>query len=97
VSDTPIVTVSFGETRVFRLTLEKTAVIDGKKKRVVEKELNFAAPAGTVFVMPYRTNLVWKHGVPKSARYTGRRISVTFRGFEPAGQVEKSRKRVRAD
>ena len=36
---------------------------------------------GTVFILPYATNLVWKHGVPKSARYTGRRISVTLRAF----------------
>jgi alkylated DNA repair dioxygenase AlkB len=69
----PIVTVSFGETRIFRLTHGK-----GAKMR----RLEFPAPDGTVFVMPYDTNLAWKHSVPKSARYTGRRISVTFRAFE---------------
>lgn len=74
----PIVTVSFGETRVFRLTLEEKR----EKKWVVIETKDFPAAHGTVFVMPYATNEVWKHAVPKSARYTGRRISVTFRAFE---------------
>src|SRR5262249_29056400 len=81
VEGAPIVTVSFGEERIFRLTLEKTVFVEGKRKRVIDRELDFPAPPGTVFVMPYDTNLAWKHGVPKSARYTGRRISVTFRAF----------------
>ena len=68
----PIVTVSFGETRTFRLTRGT-----GPPKRT----LDFPAPAGTVFVLPYATNEVWKHGVTKSVRYSGRRISVTLRGF----------------
>lgn len=71
----PIVTVSFGETRVFRLSRGKGA------EQIVK---DFPAPHGTVFVMPFATNERWKHGVPKSARYTGRRISVTFRAFEGA-------------
>lgn len=58
VEGTPIVTVSFGEERVF------------------------PAPDGPVFVMPYDTDLAWKHEVPKSARCRGRRISVTLRAFE---------------
>ena len=79
VEGSPIVTVSFGETRTFRLTRGK-----GEDARA----LDVAATDGTVFVMPYDTNRVWKHAVPKSARYKGRRISVTFRAFEsvvPAG------------
>lgn len=69
----PIVTVSFGETRVFRLS----RVLDNQKRIV-----DFPASNGSIFVMPYATNLVWKHGVPKSTRYVGRRISVTVRAFE---------------
>lgn len=69
----PIVTISFGETRVFRLTKGTGDA------RVVR---NFPAPNGTIFVMPFSTNLAWKHGVPKSTRYIGRRISVTIRAFE---------------
>ena len=78
----PIVTVSFGETRIFRLT---------KGKGEGARTLDFPAPDGTVFVMPYDTNRAWKHGVPKSACFTGRRISVTFRAFEalPAARVRR--------
>ena len=71
VAEAPIVTVSLGEQRVFRLTQPKT-----KERR------DFPAPDGTVFVMPYDTNLAWKHEVPKSAKWRGRRISVTLRAFE---------------
>ncbi len=71
----PIVTVSFGETRVFRLSRGSGAV-----RRVRD----FPAPAGTVFILPQDTNEVWKHAVPKSGRHRGRRISVTLRAFEAA-------------
>jgi alkylated DNA repair dioxygenase AlkB len=67
----PIVTVSLGEERVFRLTQPKT-----------KEHREFPACDGTVFVMPYDTNLVWKHEVPKSAKRRGRRISITLRAFE---------------
>ena len=67
----PIATVSFGETRVFRLRPWKD-----KTKR------DFAAMDGSIFVMPYATNLAWTHEVPKSAKYKSRRISVTLRAFD---------------
>ncbi|HEX4612838.1 MAG TPA: alpha-ketoglutarate-dependent dioxygenase AlkB [Urbifossiella sp.] len=72
IAGTPIATLSFGETRVFRLT---RATDGGKETR------DFPAENGAVFVLPFATNRVWKHAVPKSARYTGRRISVTVRAF----------------
>lgn len=65
----PVVTVSFGEARKFRLQM-------GTKKH------DFLATAGTVFVLPFDTNEAWKHSVPKSVKYRGRRISVTMRAFE---------------
>jgi alkylated DNA repair dioxygenase AlkB len=68
----PIVTISFGEKRTFRLSSDDEA---GKVTR------NFPATDGTVFVIPYATNEVWKHSVPKSTKYKGRRISVTIRAF----------------
>ena len=71
VPDAPIVTVSFGEARKFRLQ-------KGTKK------YDFLATPGAVCVLPYATNKVWKHSVPKSARYRGRRVSVTMRAFEAA-------------
>lgn len=76
VPDAPIVTVSFGETRVFRLTRGSGAA---------RQVRDFPAPNGTVFVLPPATNAAWKHAVPKSARYRGRRISVTFRAFVDGG------------
>ncbi len=72
-----IATLSLGEERPFRLTREEGR---GKQKRVAETR-DFLARHGSVFVMPYDTNLAWKHGVPHSARYRGRRISVTLRAF----------------
>jgi alkylated DNA repair dioxygenase AlkB len=69
----PILTLSFGETRMFRLT-KKTAGGGGQKR-------DFRAFNGAAFVLPRDTNEVWKHAVPKSSRYQGRRISVTVRAF----------------
>lgn len=67
----PIVTISLGEQRDFRLRPWK-----GKGFR------DFPATHGTVFIMPYETNLAWTHEVPHAAKYTGRRISITARAFE---------------
>ena len=77
----PIVTISFGETRVFRLT---RGAGQAKETR------DFEAADGSVFVLPYETNLAWKHAVPKSARYRGRRISVTLRGFTSATEATEA-------
>lgn len=67
----PIVTISLGAERVFRLRpwRKEGAIID------------FPAVNGALFVMPYETNLAWTHEVPHSARCAGRRISVTLRAF----------------
>lgn len=67
----PIVTISFGEQRTFRLR-------PWKKKGTRD----FAARCGSVFVMPFETNLAWTHEVPRSAKCQSRRISVTLRAFE---------------
>jgi alkylated DNA repair dioxygenase AlkB len=72
VEGAPIVTISLGEERVFRLIHEKR----GAKR-------DFSARDGTVFIMPYATNSAWKHSVPKLVRFKGRRISVTLRAFSP--------------
>lgn len=74
VPGSPIVTVSFGASRIFRLTHGKTP------DRQVR---NFDATAGTVFVMPWDTNKAWKHEVPHRKSDSGRRVSVTFRAFSP--------------
>lgn len=67
---TPIVTISVGNSRTFRLRLPKEAGF-----------LDFEATHGAVFVMPWETNLAIKHEVPHSARAKGRRISITARAF----------------
>ncbi len=72
VAGVPIVTVSFGEERVFRLRPYR-----GRGYTDVE------ARDGDVFLMPYRTNLAWTHELPRFRRNRGRRISVTVRAFGP--------------
>jgi alkylated DNA repair dioxygenase AlkB len=70
VARTPIVTISLGETRTFRLRPWRA-----------KGYLDFEARHGTVFVMPYETNLAWTHEVPKQTKCQGRRISITMRAF----------------
>ena len=67
----PIVTLSLGQSRVFRLRPWQ-----GKGYQ------DFPVDHATVFVMPYGTNLAWTHEVPKSRKLRGRRIAITFRAFE---------------
>lgn len=67
----PIVTVSFGEARVFRL----------REWKGVETA-DCVAENGSVFVVSYEMNKQWTHEVPKLKRYQGRRVSVTLRAFE---------------
>ncbi len=69
----PIVTMSFGEERVFRLR-PWPAKLKGKP-------IDFPARNGTVFIMPGETNRCYTHEVPASRRLTGRRISITLRAF----------------
>ena len=66
----PIVTISFGEERIFRLRPWK-----GQGYR------DFLTSPGSVFVMPYETNLRWTHEVPARAKDRSRRISITLRAF----------------
>ncbi len=70
VDGAPIVTISLGESRTFRLTHPR-----------LKAHKDFFADNGSVFIMPYDTNLAWKHSVPKSTKCRGRRISITLRAF----------------
>jgi alkylated DNA repair dioxygenase AlkB len=65
-----IVNVSLGEERIFRLRSWR-----GKAR------IDLPAPHGSVFVIPYATNLVVTHEVPRFAAHRGRRIAVTMRAF----------------
>jgi alkylated DNA repair dioxygenase AlkB len=71
VAGAPIITISFGETRTFRLRRWK-----GRDIHDVEVADN------SVLVLPYATNIVFTHEVPASKQRTGRRISVTLRAFD---------------
>lgn len=70
IKGSPIVTISFGEARPFRMRPYR-----GKGYR------DFDAVDAGVFVMPYETNLAWTHEVPGRKKHRGRRISVTVRAF----------------
>lgn len=69
----PIVTISLGATRLFRLRPWRGA-------GTVDLEVDH----GAVIVIPYATNLLWTHEVPHRAADHGRRISITLRGFAVA-------------
>lgn len=70
----PIVIVSFGEERKLRLR--------PKPGLGLANPDDFPAPPGSLHVIPWETNRAWKHAVPKSRKYLGRRVSATFRAFE---------------
>jgi alkylated DNA repair dioxygenase AlkB len=72
VSGAPIVTISLGAERVFRIRRWKGDVATH----------DIQTGNGTVIVVPYDVNLAWTHEVPHSARAVGRRISITARAFE---------------
>lgn len=66
----PIVTISMGEVRPFRLR-------PWRQRGFVD----FTAAHGSAFILPYATNLAWTHEIPKSKQAVGRRISLTLRAF----------------
>jgi len=68
--NSPIVTISLGQERVFRMR--------PFKKRGF-KDITFRN--GEVIVMPADTNQNWTHEVPKFKKYDGKRISITLRDF----------------
>jgi alkylated DNA repair dioxygenase AlkB len=74
VAGTPIVTLSLGEERIFRLRPWPSS----RGSQVVD----FKTRNGSVFVMPWETNLAWTHEVPASKKQMGRRISITLRVFD---------------
>lgn len=79
VTGTPIVTISLGESRTFRLRIPRERGFT-----------DFEATHGIVFVMPWETNLNVKHEVPHTARTKGRRISITARAFVEERQMSRA-------
>ncbi|PHN02413.1 alpha-ketoglutarate-dependent dioxygenase AlkB [Flavilitoribacter nigricans] len=70
VPGTPIVTISHGETRIFRFRPFRG-----------EGFLDFPVVNGDVLIIPWDTNKHFTHEVPHFTKYTGRRISVTLRAY----------------
>lgn len=66
----PIVTISLGEERVFRMRPWRGT---GSRDLLVSH--------GSVIVIPYETNTACTHEVPHRAQDQGRRISITIRAF----------------
>ena len=65
----PIALVSLGAVR--RMTI--------RAKEAPRRALNVDLEAGSLFVMDYRTQLHYTHGVPKTNDAVGERISLAFR------------------
>jgi alkylated DNA repair dioxygenase AlkB len=76
VAGAPIITISFGETRTFRLRRWK-----GRDSHDIEMADN------SVLVLPYATNIAFTHEVPASKQRMGRRISVTLRAFDARNRL----------
>jgi len=72
VAGAPILTISLGAERVFRIRPWKA---EGATHDIPTGN-------GTLIVMPYVVNLAWTHEVPHNAKAAGRRISITARAFE---------------
>jgi alkylated DNA repair dioxygenase AlkB len=70
VEGSPILTLSFGQARVFRM-----------RRWRGEGRVDVEVGHGSVVLIPWHTNLRWTHEVVHRARDTGRRISVTARAF----------------
>ncbi len=69
--NSPIVTISLGQERVFRMrpVRERTSCKD------------LLVRHGEVVIVPWETNRHWTHEVPKFKKYQGKRISVTLRAY----------------
>lgn len=80
----PIVTISLGAERVFRMKPWTPPRLRRNTPRSSARD--FAATHGMVFVMPFDTNGAWTHEVPHLSGDRGRRISVTLRAFSDGGQ-----------
>ncbi len=68
--DSPIVTISLGQERIFRMR---------RYKQKDFKDITFRN--GEVIVVPWNTNLEWTHEIPNLKKYDGKRISITLRAY----------------
>lgn len=68
--DSPVVTISLGQERIFRMRPYKKK---GFKDITIRN--------GEVIVVPWDTNTKWTHEVPNFKRFDGKRISITARAY----------------
>jgi alkylated DNA repair dioxygenase AlkB len=68
--DSPVVTISLGQERIFRMRPYKKK---GYKDITIRN--------GEVIVVPWDTNTKWTHEVPNFKRFDGKRISITARAY----------------
>lgn len=91
VPDSPIVTISFGEGRPFRLYPDKQRFRCPLPFEHGKNFRDFPAENGVVFVMPWNVNWEWKHGIPHHCHHRERRISVTLRAHTDSLDDSESR------
>ena len=72
----PILTLSFGATRIFRMR-----PLRGPRDSAPAARYDFPVAHGDVLLIPWETNLRCTHEVPHHRSMGGRLISVTLRGF----------------
>ncbi|WP_420573423.1 alpha-ketoglutarate-dependent dioxygenase AlkB [Kordia sp.] len=71
IHNTPIVTISLGQERIFRM------------RKYGEKGFkDITIRNSGIIIIPWNTNLKWTHEVPKFKKYDGKRISVTLRAYQ---------------
>lgn len=68
--DSPVVTISLGQERIFRMRPYKKK---GFKDITIRN--------GEVIIVPWDTNTKWTHEVPNFKRFDGKRISITARAY----------------
>lgn len=70
IPESPIVTISLGEERIFRMRPYQQS---GFK--------NITVRNAEVIVIPWETNQSWTHEVPSFQKYKGKRVSITLRAY----------------
>ena len=79
VAESPIASLSLGQSRDFVFKHADTRGRDAKRKiPTVTKHLE----SGSLLMMNYPTNVYWYHSLPKRKRVPGVRINMTFRDFK---------------
>jgi len=68
VDGSSVITLSFGGQRILRLKHNETNV---------KKDIQFQT--GSLFVLGWKTNSIWKHSIIKTKQICDRRVSLTYR------------------